>query len=109
MLVPKLTALNVMGEHWGKNEDDFWVTVQAEIAVEDVGSEVFTFSVVSPVRLDLINKSNPIIIGRSLLIMSDFNINEVKGTIEKLLMGIKGGTWDEITAQVSRYARSEYE
>lgn len=109
MLIPKLIALNTIIEDWGENDDDFWITVQADIAVDNRGSEVFTFTVVSPVRLGLINRSAHVIIGRSMLITSDFDIEKVKETIGKILMGIKGESWDEIITQISRYSRSEYE
>ena len=65
--------------------------------------------VVSPSRLSRIIETENIVIGRGLLIMSDFNIEIVKKTIEKLLQGIKGETWGDVALQVSKYAQWEYE
>lgn len=110
MIKPILSGLNTIENSWGDNDSDFWIQVQAEIGPQyGNGSELFTFSAVSPTRLVRLVEENSIVLGRSMLIMLDFNINIVRNAIEKILDGIEGETWEEVANVISKYARWEFE
>lgn len=110
MVTPIVKSFFVSFENWGEEYDDFWVTVEADIGPENgMGAETFTFHVTSPKRLGFMGMTGEIQVGRGLLIMNDYNYEQVKQRINTLLKGCVRDTWQEVSITVAKYARWEYD
>lgn len=108
MITPIIKTFTVLCEDWGESEFDFWVTIQADIGPSDSqGSETFSFSAVSIERLSKVLMDGKVEIGRSLFIQKDYNLQEVRNTLEKLLNNCKAYEWKEVSMLISRYAKGE--
>jgi len=112
LITPVLKALTVLDgdENWGDTADDFRIMVQADIGPkDDKGSETFTFYATSPKRLESMLYNNEIQIGRGLLIMNDFNVDDIEVVIERLIENCKRNTWNEVALALCRYSYWEYD
>jgi hypothetical protein len=110
MITPIIKSIIVSYENWGEEYDDFWITVDADIGPENgMGAETYTFHVTSPKRLGHMVETGEIQLGRGLLIMNEYNYEQVKQRIATLLKGCKRETWKEVSMTVAKYARWEYD
>ncbi|WP_025723419.1 Imm8 family immunity protein, partial [Paenibacillus polymyxa] len=80
MLIIK--ALTKMYDDWGEDIDDFYITYSIEIGPSEINgaSDMFSFELVSPKRLDRMTDQGDIIIGHGHFIAKDFNENTLKAT-----------------------------
>lgn len=110
VVTPIIKSIIVSYENWGEEYDDFLITVEADIGPEnEMGAETFTFNVISPKRLSHMGMEGEIQLGRGLLIMNDYNYEQVKQRIATLLKGCARDTWREVSMMVAKYARWEYD
>jgi len=102
-----LKELTRLHEEW-KEPDDFYLLFQACIGPKDAnGSEVFSFEVVSPKRLERIISKSRIEVGRGYLIMNDFDINLVETTVNRLIKISQNNDIDKLINNLSKFFRWE--
>lgn len=109
MLIIK--ALTKVFENWGEDEKDFFVSYQVDIGLEEIehSSDMFTFDVISPERLNGILQSEHIKFGHGIIIMNDFNQSEIVKKISNVLAACQ--SYDEHNAykSIAKYLRWEME
>jgi len=80
-----LKALTKFYEDW-KAPDDFYISFHADIGPKNIdGSDLFTFDVASPKRLESIISKRNIELGHGYLIMNDFDLQLVIKTVNNLI------------------------
>ncbi|MCA1790113.1 MAG: immunity 8 family protein [Thioalkalivibrio sp.] len=91
------------------NPKDCWILVTASIGSdESEAADDFTFYVCTPDRMHSILTTSPVIWGKRLLIVDQFDWATVKRTIDELCDRISGENWDDIARQLSYYALWEF-
>lgn len=89
--------------------DTFGFLLEAYIGLEgSEGADRFEITLCTPQWIGL-RLDRGIIIGRHLLIVSNYNFNAIKDFVEKYCSRCVGNDWDEIAEKVSRLGHSEFE
>ncbi|MED4023653.1 Imm8 family immunity protein [Priestia aryabhattai] len=103
MLVIK--ALTNIHEDWGESFEDFCIYYQLDVGLEGVegASDMFSFEVISPARLD--NVIEDIEIGRGYLIMKDYDQNKVEQTVKRLVEMSREEDLEDALKNLSKYFR----
>lgn len=98
-------ALTIIHEDWGGTFDDFCIYYQLDVGLEDVEgvSDMFSFEVISPVRLN--NVIDGIEIGRGYLIMQEYDQNKVEQTVKRLVEMSKEEDLEDALKNLSAYFR----
>lgn len=109
MLIIK--ALTKIFEDWGKDENNFFVSYQVDIGLEEIkySSDMFSFDVVSPERLYWILKSQKVKFGHGILVMNSFNQIEIEKKIEGLVEACQSLKEQDAYISISKYLRWEME
>lgn len=104
-----IKALTRGFEDWGIDFDDFYVTYELDIGFKEIEypAELFTFTVVSPKRLNKIINDGDVEIGRGYFIMTDFNENSIKKTVERLIKKCQTDDYEETNINLSKYFKWE--
>jgi hypothetical protein len=107
MLVIK--ALTKMYEDWGEDVDDFYITYHVDIGPEEINgaSDLFSFELISPKRLDRMLNEEEITIGRGYLIARDFNIKRLETTINRIIGKCEDNDIEKSYNNLSKYFRWE--
>lgn len=105
----ELKALTIISEDWGDVYTDFCIYFQLDVGPKDIlhASNVFSFDVVSPKRLEKITEKTNIEIGRGYLIMSDYNLNTVTATVERIINKCCVDDFEVSLEKLSKYFRGE--
>lgn len=103
----QLQALTKVFENWGAEIDDFLISYQLDVGPDEVdhASDLFTFDVVSPKRLNKILITSEVEIGRGYLIMNDFDENKVMTTVKRLIRSSYSSDFELSLVSLSRYFR----
>jgi Immunity protein 8 len=72
------------------------------------GGDVFSFEVCSPEWIKL-QAGKGFIVGRSMIVVDQFNFNKLKAFLQKLAAGCTGENWEEAAIKLSRYGHWEFE
>ena len=109
MLIIK--ALTKVFEDWGEDESDFFVSYQVDIGLSEVefSSDMFSFDVISPKRLEGILKSDVLRFGKGMILMNDFNQKEVEKKVNELLGFCEQLNEKDAYMNISKYLRWEME
>ncbi|CUB33658.1 Imm8 family immunity protein [Bacillus spizizenii] len=101
----EIKALTKDYENWGEDADDFYVSFELDVGLHDIpgASDLFTFNVLSPKRLDKILESTEIELGHGYFIMRDFNIKTVNSTVETIMNKCKDDDYDKYVNNLSQY------
>ncbi|WP_311079290.1 Imm8 family immunity protein [Paenibacillus polymyxa] len=85
MLIIK--ALTKIYEDWGEDIDDFYITYSIDIGPSEINgaSDMFSFELISPKRLDRMADQGDIIIGHGHFIAKDFNENTLEATLNRII------------------------
>ena len=93
-----------------KDPKDVFCLVQAEIGSENSkGADIFGFIVCTPLGLAGEMENKPIISGHGLLIVNEFNIQEIESYISSLCNQTTGKNWDEIARKLGLIGQWEFE
>ncbi|MCA1062994.1 Imm8 family immunity protein [Rossellomorea sp. AcN35-11] len=103
----EVKALTKDFESWGEDYDDFYISFELDVGEHDVAgaSDLFTFNIVSPKRLGTMAESTGVVIGHGNFIMSDFNIQNVEDTVDKIINKCRDDNSEEFIKNLSRYFR----
>jgi hypothetical protein len=93
----EIKALTKDYENWGEDSDDFYVSFELDVGQQDIqgASDLFTFNVISPKRLERMLESTEIEIGHGYFIMKDFNIKTINATVEKIMNKCKDEDYEQ--------------
>lgn len=104
----EIKAYNLLFEDWGDEVDDFFLSCQVDIGfVGEVGSEIYSFDVISPKRLDKVLNNTKIEIGKGYFIMSDYNKNIIIQAIESIANGNDTSDRMKVFNNIRQYFRSQ--
>lgn len=105
MIVVK--AITNINEDWGEEADDFFISYQVDVGLENVlgATDMFSFDVISPKRLSKMLESTYIEVGRGLLLMNDFDQNKVINTVERLVKISQEEKEEDTLSNLSKYFR----
>lgn len=92
-------------EDWGEDTDDFIVSFEIDVGEQDIpaASDMLTFSVISPKRLNKVLDKVDIEIGHGYLLMKDFNIRNVQLSLDNIMNKCKDDDYDIYLNNLSRY------
>lgn len=92
-------------EDWGEDADDFIVSFEIDVGERDISaaSDMLTFSVISPKRLNKVLDKIDIEIGHGYLLMKDFNIRNVQLSLDNIMNKCKDEDYDIYLNNLSRY------
>ncbi|MFB1097428.1 Imm8 family immunity protein [Terribacillus sp. JSM ZJ617] len=92
-------------EDWGEDADDFIVSFEIDVGEQDIpaASDMLTFSVISPKRLNKVLDKIDIEIGHGYLLMKDFNIRNVQLSLDNIMNKCKDEDYDIYLNNLSRY------
>ncbi|MFP7476973.1 Imm8 family immunity protein [Terribacillus saccharophilus] len=92
-------------EDWGEDTDDFFVSFEIDVGEQDIpaASDMLTFSVISPKRLNKVLDKIDIEIGHGYLLMKDFNIRNVQLSLDNIMNKCKDEDYDIYLNNLSRY------
>ncbi|MEC0303917.1 Imm8 family immunity protein [Terribacillus saccharophilus] len=92
-------------EDWGEDTDDFIVSFEIDVGEQDIpaASDMLTFSVISPKRLNKVLDKVDIEIGHGYLLMKDFNIRNVQLSLDNIMNKCKDEDYDIYLNNLSRY------
>lgn len=107
----KIKALTKVFEDWGDDETDFFASYQVDIGLNEVefGSDMFSFDVVSPKRLNGIVTSQGSKFGHGYIILDDFQESTIREMLGKLLEECKSIDEQEAYQNLAKYLRWEME
>lgn len=110
MIIPELSKLQVMYDHWGEEIDDFLVEIDAYIIKKGEQNlfayELFKFNIISPKRFSiLVEDNNGIEFGRGYLITNDYSLSKIESKIKQLLTNCRRETWKEVIHAINRYGK----
>ncbi|MFB5676357.1 Imm8 family immunity protein [Paenibacillus terreus] len=107
MLVIK--TLTRIYEDWGDDIDDFYITDHIDIGPKEINgaSDLFSFELVSPKRLERMADQGGIIIGRGHMITSDFNENKLEETLSRIVNKCADDDISKANNNLSKYFRWE--
>ncbi|MEC0232975.1 Imm8 family immunity protein [Paenibacillus kribbensis] len=107
MLVIK--ALTKIFEDWGDDIDDFYITYHVDIGPKEISgaSDLFSFELISPKRLDRMVGQGSIIIGRGHIITSDFNEKKLEETLSNIINKCSDDDINKANHNLSKYFRWE--
>ena len=99
--------------YWPDEEDNFSFFVEATIGPEGEDySDVFQFQVCTPkwIATKMINRDfgDYGVFGRYMMIVKDYDFEEIKAMIVKLCKETSGSDWAEIASKLSKYGAWEY-
>ncbi|MED4781960.1 Imm8 family immunity protein [Brevibacillus choshinensis] len=105
----ELKALTIISEDWGETVDDFCIFFQLDVGPKDIphASDLFSFDVVSPKRLEKIIEKTNIEIGRGYLVMNDFNLNTITTIVERIIKKCCLDDFEISLEKLSKYFRWE--
>lgn len=105
----EIKAFNIIGEDWGEDINDFFISCQVDIGFKyEMGSEIYVLDVISPKRLLRLVEENDIEIGKGYFIMADYNKNLILKKIEKLIdKDISEDNKYNVFNEISVYFRSQ--
>ena len=99
-------------ENWAYFPDDmsnFCVAAEALIGPEDdQGAEIFGFEVCTPIWFSENLGDGPLFL-RHVILINEYNEQEIKRIVESLVERTFGNSWHEIAEKLSRYMRWEFE
>lgn len=104
-----IKALTRAFEDWGDDVDDFYVTHQINIDPKEINgaSDLFSFDLISPKRLDRMIGHGDIIIGRGHMITSDFNENKLEELLSRIINKCSDDDINKVYINLSKYFRWE--
>jgi hypothetical protein len=107
MLIIK--ALTKMHEDWGEDIDDFYITYHVDVGPKEINgaSDLFSFELVSPKKLNRMLNQGDMVIGRGYLIASDFNIRVLEATINRIIKRCEDDDIEKAYNNLSKYFRWE--
>ena len=99
-----LGALTKLHEDW-QGVDNFYLFFQLDIEFEDnkKGYESFSFTVVSPKRLETLIPENGIEIGRGYIIMNNFDIQLIEKKIKHIIEICSCESINQTIANLSKF------
>lgn len=102
-------AITRIFEDWGDDIDDFYITYHVDIGPKEIdgASDLFSFELISPKRLDRMAGQGDIIIGRGHLITSDFNENNLEKTLSYIINNCTDDDINKAYNNLSKYFRWE--
>ncbi|WP_232699183.1 Imm8 family immunity protein [Brevibacillus daliensis] len=105
MIVVK--AITNVNEYWGEEADDFLISYQVDVGLENIlgSTDMFSFEVISTKRLSKIVESTHLEIGRGLLIMNDYDHGKVVTTVERIINLSQEEEDEETLLNISKYFR----
>lgn len=90
--------------------DDFGFLLQIMVAPEGVdGEESFDVEVCTPKWLEKTHSQAPIISGRHLLIVREYNYHKILNFIKEYLSDCSGKDWLAVAEKISRLGKWEFE
>ncbi|MEK4730872.1 Imm8 family immunity protein [Paenibacillus sp. SEL3] len=104
-----IKALTKIFEDWGEDIDDFYITYHVDIGPKEISgaSDLFSFELVSPKRLDRMVGQGSIIIGRGHIITSDFNEKKLEETLSHIINKCSDDDINKANHNLSKYFRWE--
>lgn len=110
--IKKVHSPDVMDLHkyQPRESDDFCFLMQVMVGPKDEeGEESFDFIVCTPTWLLNHHKIEDVILGKSYILVFQFNFERIMMTLEKLVGSFSGNTWTEIAEKISRFGKWEFE
>ncbi|MFM9281440.1 Imm8 family immunity protein [Paenibacillus jiagnxiensis] len=107
MLIIK--ALTKVHEDWGDEIDDFYITYHIDIGPKDINgaSDLFSFELISPKRIERMVGLGDIIIGHGHFITSDFNEMILEATLNRIINKCTDDDINKAYNNLSKYFRWE--
>jgi immunity protein 8 of polymorphic toxin system len=99
----EISSINIISSHQGNSKEDFWINLQVDVsAIDDHGAETFNVNVVGVDRLKSIVETEDLI-GRGLIVSTNFNETRLRRMFENLLVKIKADNFDDLCLEFERY------
>jgi Immunity protein 8 len=92
-------------ENWGEETDDFFVSFEMDVGEHDIpdASNMLSFSVISPKRLDKMLDNTQLEIGHGYLLMKDYNVQDINRTLDNIMNTCKDEDYDVYLNNLARY------
>lgn len=105
MLVIK--ALTKIFEDWGNDIDDFYIMYHVDIGSKKISgaSDLFSFELISPRRLERMVGQGNIIIGRGHIITGDFNEKKLEEVLYHIINKCSDDDINKANYNLSKYFR----
>jgi Immunity protein 8 len=92
-------------ENWGEETDDFFVSFEVDVGEHDIpaASDMLSFSVISPKRLDKMLDNTQLEIGHGYLLMKDYNLQGINATLDNIMNTCKDEDYDVYLNNLAKY------
>jgi hypothetical protein len=95
---------------WVPESDTFSILLQAIIGpAGSPGEESFDITLCTPSWIEAVLKSEKVMTGRHLLIVSEFNYDRIYNFISKYASSCSGDNWSEVASKLARLGHWEFE
>lgn len=95
--------------YWPDSTEDFGVAAEAMIgSAESGGADIFSFEICTPIWFKR-NRLDDLAFARSTLFVAEYDEDQIKNHVIKLVLSIEGDSWVDIAAKLSRFMTWEYE
>ena len=91
-------------------DDDFGLLLQLVVAPKNgEGEESFDTMLCTPKWLIRNHQKSDIVFGRHHLIVFEYNYPEIQNELKRFVESVEADNWDEITTEIGRIGRWEFE
>lgn len=101
-----------LDRYWPNDVTSFgtWVRVGIGSTESDAADE-FRIFICTPTWLasHLVHEKDGVMWGRHMLVVSEYNLERIKGSVERLISRCSGNEWPIIAQKLSQYAQWEFE
>ncbi len=95
--------------YWPDDTEDFGLAAEAMIgSAESDGADIFSFEICTPKWFKR-NRLDDATFARSTLFVAEYDEDQIKNHVIKLVQSIEGDSWADIAAKLSRFMTWEYE
>jgi Immunity protein 8 len=104
------TSMDHLDLHTPKDPEHFCIAVRAMVGPEGgKGEESFDIDVCTPKWLEEACQSEGFVVGRHYLIVTKYDVTQLKSVITSLVESCEGDSWREVAEKVSRIGHWEFE